>query len=90
MIAGAIMTAAIMRAGTAAMIPTVWLGCYGAALVACGFVTVSPVRWMGLSFLVLSIASLVLPVYFGLPLLALGFGGFHVAFGAYIAWRHDG
>ena len=90
MITGAIMTAAIMRAGTAAMIPTVWLACYGAALAACGFVTVSPVRWMGLCFLILSVASLLLPIYYGLPLLALGFGGLHIAFGAYIAWRHDG
>lgn len=90
MFVGGIMTAAIMRAGTAAMIPTVWLGCYGAALAACGFVTVSPVRWMGLSFLILSVVSLLLPVYWGLALLALGFGGLHIAFGAYIAWRHDG
>lgn len=90
MIVGAIMTAAILRAGTAAMIPTVWLGCYGAALASAGFVTVSPIRWMGLSFLLLSLASLLLPIYFGLALLALGFGGLHIAFGAYIAWRHDG
>lgn len=90
MLAGGIITAAILRAGATAMIPTVWLGCYGAALASSGFVTVSPIRWMGLSFLVLSLASLLLPLYFGLPLLAFGFGVLHIAFGAYIAWRHDG
>jgi hypothetical protein len=71
------------------MIPPVWLGCYGVALMAAGAVSISPIRWMGACFLLLAAAAAALPEQAG-ALLAVGFGWLHISFGAYIAWRHDG
>jgi len=91
MLLGGVLTGAVIRTEVLALLPAVWLGCYGAALVAGGISSVSPVRWMGVCFLLLAAAAALLPAKdFGLPLLAVGFGGLHLAFGAYIAWRHDG
>lgn len=90
MACGAILSAALLLHSTPALLPIAWLACYGAALTSAGVVSVSPVRWMGLSFLTLALASLLLPPGSGLAVLALGFGGLHLAFGGYIFWRHDG
>ena len=87
---GALFSGALLRHGQLELLPLIWLGCYGAALTSAGVISVSPVRWMGISFLLLALAALFAPVNFGLALLALGFGGTHIAFGAYIYWRHDG
>jgi len=87
---GAIMTAALLAHSARELLPVAWLGGYGAALTAAGVVSVSPVRWMGISFLALALLALLLPVWAGLALLAMGFGGLHIIFGAYIFWRHDG
>jgi hypothetical protein len=45
---------------------------------------------MGISFLALTLAAVLLPPSAGLALLAAGFGGLHLVFGGYIYWRHDG
>jgi hypothetical protein len=90
MATGAILSAALLLHNAAALLPVAWLACYGAALTSAGVVSVSPVRWMGISFLALALASLLLPLASGLAMLALGFGGLHIAFGGYIFWRHDG
>ena len=87
---GAVLTGSLIAAGRLDLLPEVWLGCYGVALVAAGGYSVSPVRWMGLCFLAAAAAAALTPASFGLALLALGFGWLHIAFGAYIAWRHDG
>ena len=90
MLLGGLLTAGVIRAGRLELLPAIWLGCYGTALTAAGMMSVSPVRWMGVSFLALAGIAVFAPPGFGLALLALGFGWLHVAFGAYIAWRHDG
>jgi len=59
-------------------------------MIAGGVMSVAPVRWMGISFLALAGAGVLLPPQYGLLLLAAGFGVLHLAYGAYIAWRHDG
>lgn len=87
---GAILTATVLMSRRNEMIPEIWLGCYGVGLVAAGSYSVSPVRWMGLCFLLLAAAAALTPASYGPALLALGFGWVHIAFGAYIAWRHDG
>jgi len=87
---GAILSAAVIRAQNPEFLPVIWLGCYGAALTAAGVMSVSPVRWMGISFLVLALSAVFLPASAGLALLAAGFGMLHIIFGAYIHWRHDG
>jgi hypothetical protein len=87
---GAVLSAAVLRGQTPELLPVIWLGCYGAALTAAGVMSVSPVRWMGISFLGLAITAVLLPPAAGLALLAAGFGLLHIIFGAYIHWRHDG
>lgn len=90
MLLGGVLTLAVLSAGRTELLPETWLGCYGVGLVAAGGYSVSPVRWMGLCFLALAAAAATTPPTLGLELLALGFGWVHIAFGAYIAWRHDG
>ncbi len=87
---GAILTGSVIYEGRADLLAEVWLGCYGAGLTAAGVVSVAPVRWMGMSFLLLAAGAAVAPPWAGLLLLGLGFGWVHLAFGAYIAWKHDG
>jgi hypothetical protein len=90
MVLGAILSIAVFRGQNLELLPVIWLGCYGAALTAAGVMSVSPVRWMGISFLLLAASAAFLPVSAGLALLAAGFGLLHIIFGAYIHWRHDG
>ena len=89
---GGILTTAIILNGESAwwILPTVWLGCYGLAVLAAGQVSVWPVRLMGLGFLSLAALSVLTAPALGLLWLAAGFGGLHVGFGAYISWRYDG
>lgn len=87
---GALLTASVIGAGRMEMLPEIWLGCYGAALVASGAVSIAAVRWMGISFLLLAGAAAIAPAGAGLLLLGLGFGWLHLSFGAYISWRHNG
>jgi hypothetical protein len=87
---GAVLTASAVLAGRLELLPEVWLGCYGAALCSAGAMTLAPVRWMGVAFLLLAIAAVALPASAGLALLGAGFGWLHIAFGAWIAWRYDG
>lgn len=87
---GAVLTAVAVRSHDLGWLPTIWLGCYGAAVVNGGQVSVPPVRYMGLSLLLAAAASAVSPPGMGLTWLAIGFGWVHLVFGAYIAWRHNG
>ncbi len=87
---GAILSFSVVQHGRPDALAEVWLGCYGAAVMAAGAVSVSPVRWMGICFLALAIAAVAAPADLGLPLLGLGFGALHFTFGAYIAWKHEG
>lgn len=84
---GALLTFSML--GRPELLPEVWLGCYGVALVGAGAVSISPIRWMGLCFLALAAVAAFTRAS-GTALLAAGFGGLHILFGAYIAWRHDG
>jgi hypothetical protein len=71
-------------------LPVIWLGCYGAAVTNGGQVSVAPVRYMGVCFLVAAGGAAFSPAGLGLAWLVLGFGWLHLAYGAYIAWRHNG
>lgn len=71
-------------------LPTIWLGCYGAAVTNGGLVSVAPVRYLGLSLLATAAGAALSPQGLGLAWLAVGFGWLHLVFGAYIAWRHNG
>ena len=90
MLLGLLLSVALLMRSDLELLPLIWLGCYGAALTSAGVISVSPVRWMGISFLLLAALAVFAPIASGLALLAIGFGGLHLLFGGYICWRHDG
>jgi hypothetical protein len=87
---GGILTQVAVRTQSLGWLPAIWLGCYGAAVTNGGTVSVAPVRYLGLSMLAVAACAALGPVQYGLACMAAGFGCLHVAFGAYIAWRHNG
>ena len=90
MVAGAVLTVALWRAGSNGLLPGIWLLLYGAAVVSGGGNSVRVVPLMGACFMALGIAGLLLPVAAGDILLATGFGGVHIVFGTVIAVKYGG
>jgi len=89
-VVGALLTAVLYRAGQAGLLPAVWLLCYGAGVITGGALSVRVVPVMGLCFMGVGIVALFGPAAWHDVLLALGFGGLHITFGAIIAWRYGG
>jgi hypothetical protein len=87
---GALLTGLAMRSNNLDWLPVIWLGCYGAAVTNGGQVSVAPVRYMGLCFLLAAGGAAISRQGTGLAWLAVGFGWLHLVFGAYIARRHNG
>jgi len=87
---GGVLTNLAVRTQNLDWLPAIWLGCYGAAVVNGGQVSVAPVRYLGLCFLLAAWGAAASPASMGLAWLAVGFGWLHLVYGAYIAWRHNG
>ena len=90
MLAGAVLTVVLLRQGMPAILPGVWLLLYGAAVVSGGAASVRVVPVMGACFMLAGALALFLPAASGDVLLAAGFGGVHVIFGAIIAVKYCG
>ena len=88
--AGALLTAFFVRGDLVASLPGMWLLLYGTAVVTGGAYSVKVVPIEGLCFVALGAVALFLPAAWGDALLALGFGGVHIVFGALIARRYGG
>lgn len=89
-LAGAVLTFALLERGAFDLMPGVWLLSYGLAVVAGGMLSVRAVPIMGFCFLFLGAIAL---LGVGIPrdlILATGFGLFQVGFGAWIARHHGG
>ena len=90
MLAGALLTPLIMKAGLGGYLPGMWLLLYGAGVVTGGAFSISIVPVMGICFMLSGAAALFAPAAWGDAFMAAGFGALHVIFGLVIARRHGG
>ena len=89
-VAGALLTVVLFRAGMAGLLPGMWLMLYGAGILTAGAFSVSVVPVMGLCFMGVGAAAAFTPAAWGNAWMAAGFGGLHVVFGILIARRYGG
>jgi hypothetical protein len=87
---GALLTLVLVREGLLNSVAGMWLLLYGTAVVTGGAFSIRIVPLMGLCFMVLGAVALFSPPTWSNILLAVGFGGFHIFFGAVIASKYGG
>ena len=90
LVAGAVLTAVLWRAGRVDLLPPTWLLVYGSAVMAAGASSIRAVPALGACFLALGAVAAAAPAAWGMALLGIGFGGLHAAFGLWIGVRHGG
>ncbi|MEZ5293199.1 MAG: hypothetical protein R2745_19110 [Vicinamibacterales bacterium] len=89
LVAGAVLTAGLVRQGAYEALPPTWLLLYGAGVLAGATASVQILTWLGVALMALGgAASLVNG--FGDLWLGAGFGLLHVVFGSLVARRYGG
>jgi hypothetical protein len=88
LLAGAALTACLLRAGALDAIPAAWLLTYGAALICAGLFSSAAVRTLGGALLTLGACSAALPAA-NLAFVASGFGAAHLVYAAREAMRGE-
>jgi hypothetical protein len=90
MVAGALLTAVLFRAGEGRLLPGVWMLLYGAGVVSGGSASVRIVPLMGACFMAAGAVAFLAPGVEPNILLACAFGGLHIVFGFVIAVKYGG
>jgi hypothetical protein len=90
LVAGAVLTLALVRAGSYTAIPATWLLLYGTAFVSSGAFSIRVIPAMGFAFMLLGALAAFLPLGASNILLGAGFGGLHILFGLIIARSYGG
>ncbi len=90
LIAAALITGVLARAGVFTPLPAVWLLLYGASFISSGSFSIRVVPLMGALFMLLGLAACFVPLSVGNVLMGAGFGGLHVIFGFIIARSYGG
>jgi hypothetical protein len=90
LVAGALLTLALYRAGLFRVMPGMWLLLFGAGVMTAGAFSVRIVPSMGVCFMILGAVALASPPGWGDAFLGAGFGGLQIIFGIIIARRHGG
>lgn len=88
-LAGAILSVALIVARRLELLPGTWLLLYGAGITAGGSASIRIIPIMGISFFTLGIIALAMPAL-GDWLMIAGFGGLQILFGIIIARRYGG
>ena len=90
LVAGAVLTVVLAAHGEGSFLPGTWLLLYGTAVTAAGALSVRIVPLMGVAFMALGVFALATTPAAGNLLMAAGFGGLHIGFGAAIARKYGG
>ena len=90
LIAAALITLALFRAGVFAPLPSVWLLLYGASFISSGAFSIRLVPILGVLFMLLGLAACFVSLPIGNMLMGAGFGGLHIVFGYLIARSYGG
>ena len=88
--AGAVISGAVYATGLTRLLPGVWLLLYGVGVISAGTFSVRVVPVMGLCFMLAGVLAMFCPAAWGNAVMAAGFGGIHILFGAIIARRYGG
>jgi hypothetical protein len=90
LVAGAVVTLALVRVEAYAAIPSVWLLLYGAAFVSSGAFSIRVIPLMGILFMLFGGLAAFVPLNASNILLGIAFGGLHILFGFIIARSYGG
>ncbi len=87
-VAALALTAFFALHGLAAFVWGIWMLTYGLAICAVGLFSVRPVSYLGAAFVLAGAATLLLPVGYGVVMMGLTFGGFHIGYGVLMGRKH--
>ncbi len=90
LLAAAVLTMVLVRLGVVDVLVPMWLLLYGVGVITGGAFSIRLVPIMGLCFAVLGGVAFLAPAAWANPLMAAGFGGLHIGFGAVIERRYGG